>query len=613
MILRFLRAADTRIISLQRRYRIQYRLLAVFLILSLLPISGIGFYAYRISSQSLNTRIGESTRQAMKLLGQNLLIEMSTFSSYANTLSITDELQSVLKRIYQAEQAAGNGGEADEQLYDWGAQTLHSAIDTSLVNSRYLSNIQIADSTGKIVYDLLYGENISGTARILKEVDRTSPHDSLQYGGRARSHDTVILGRKLHNLYGRNEPIGYLLFYINQQLFEEKLFPQVSFGPDSALVFISSANSSVISSSRPELSADRAFSRILSEDLNRKLPRSSGVFNTKIPLLGDCLVVAEYLPDFDDYMTVLISGDYIKADIISLSHRLILSGLILFAVTLSLTLLIYHSIIFPIRRMAHFCEKIAVNTIPLDSRLDDTGSDEFRLLSDTIDSMLGDIQGYLKRQEQDEKRKRELELERLQYQINPHFLFNTLDTLKWIADGHDVPVLKNGIGSLSSLLKSTLMNKSEYITLAEEIQTLSSYIEIQKIRYADSFSVRFDLEEGTEACDIPRFTLQPLLENAIMHGTYDTGEEIEILIGAAFDGRDLCLTVRDNGRGFSPETASPPVRRSSHGIGLANIQERLKLHYGGGTDFSIDSTPGEGTICKIRLPAKGWETKEPPK
>ena len=594
----------TGIVSILRKTRIQHRLFTIFIILSLIPVFGIGFYSYRICSESLNTRIGQSARQAIKLLSQNLLIEVSVFSSYANTVSVTDEIQNVLTNTYHDADFSGFGEEikSREQLYDWAAHTLHTAIDTKLVNSKYLKNIQVADRDGRIIYDLLYGESQQSTAGMFEEINRTSPHDSLQYGGWARGHDTVVLGRRLHNLYGENEPIGYLLFYIDQRLFTDKLFPQVSFGPDSAIVLVSAENTSVISSGNPGLVGGRDFSVNLSGELLENLPKKGGSFNAESPRINGYLVVAEYIPGFDNYLAVLISNDYINADVNNLANRLIIAGFVFFLAILTLTMLIYYSIIYPIKKMTMFCEEFTADPEFLHSRINDTGADELRLLSDTVDSMLGDIQRLIKQQEEDERRKRELELERLHYQINPHFLFNTLDTLKWIADGHEVPVLTNGIAALSSLLRSTIMEKNEYISLKEELDILSSYIDIQKIRYADSFSVIFELDHELDEHMIPRFTFQPLLENAIMHGTYDTGEEIEILISTSRDGDNLVLSVSDNGRGFDADEKSNNDPSRFHGIGLRNVAERLSLHYGGRANLSVTSVAGRGTDCVITIP-----------
>ena len=194
----------------------------------------------------------------------------------------------------------------------------------------------------------------------------------------------------------------------------------------------------------------------------------------------------------------------------------------------------------------------------------------------------------------------------LQYQINPHFLFNTLGSLRFVAQLNDVPVLEEGISSLSSLLRHSLVKKQELIPISAEIENLRNYFTLQKIRYAGMFEVEYRLEPQTLGCEIPRFTLQPLAENAIIHGTAD-GRCITITVESRFKGTDIELLLRDNGCGFDMGGSAEKAAERFSGIGLSNVDQRLHLHYGKGYGLQVTSSPNTGTCCRILLPQRIWK------
>ncbi len=213
---------------------------------------------------------------------------------------------------------------------------------------------------------------------------------------------------------------------------------------------------------------------------------------------------------------------------------------------------------------------------------------------------------------EDQKRKRELGFESLQYQINPHFLFNTLNTLKWIAVINDVPVLEDGISSLSSLLQNTLLHKDDAVSVDEEITNLKHYFTIQRIRYADSFNVIYNLDDSLLRYKVPRLILQPLAENSIIHGTAKGLNHINITINCTdYDEDNILLELAEYGSGFDEkEVTSKQINsgKSSKfsGIGLTNVDERLKLYFGADYGLRIFSKIDEGTTIQIIIP-KEWQ------
>ena len=191
----------------------------------------------------------------------------------------------------------------------------------------------------------------------------------------------------------------------------------------------------------------------------------------------------------------------------------------------------------------------------------------------------------------------------LQNQLNPHFLFNTLNSLRFVAAMHKDQIVSDGIQALSSLLQNTLTNKNEYITIQEELENLENYFAILRIRYAGSFEYSFDVEEEELlSCLVPKLILQPLAENSVMHGSSDDGSVMEILITCWEENNHLIIELCDNGKGFevTPAALEPHTNRKK--IGITNVNDRIQLNFGKEYGLKVNSHPGEGTTCTLTLP-----------
>lgn len=196
--------------SLIRHIKIQYRLLAVFLLISLLPTICIGMYAYRVYTRAINSKISESALQTVRSLNTNMTIELEKFQDYCATLSVADAVQNSLQQT-----SAGQDISRDMVL---------SIRDLSVnipFQSIYLKNLRIVSLDGTPIYDRGYdGIPYEKSEQLLAVIDKTAPKDSLQFIHTYRSQDKLVLGRKLYSATLGGEPVGYIMVYINEALFE---------------------------------------------------------------------------------------------------------------------------------------------------------------------------------------------------------------------------------------------------------------------------------------------------------------------------------------------------------------------------------------------------------
>ena len=232
-------------------------------------------------------------------------------------------------------------------------------------------------------------------------------------------------------------------------------------------------------------------------------------------------------------------------------------------------------------------------------------SDELGRLTESFNQMVKDLKHYLEDRVQRQKDLNETTLRLYQTQLNPHFLYNTLDTIKWSAKIHQIPEIAVLAENLAVILRKSISSKP-FIQLREELDTIESYIKIQKIRFAGRFLYETEVPDMLEDCVIPKMILQPLVENAIIHGLDGCANGYICIYAAQKDGI-LRISVTDDGCGMGQEMLdwmnSPnPAKRDGH-LGLYNVIQILKLYYGEEYGIQAESDTS-GTTVTIRLPAK---------
>ena len=232
-------------------------------------------------------------------------------------------------------------------------------------------------------------------------------------------------------------------------------------------------------------------------------------------------------------------------------------------------------------------------------------NDELGRLTESFNQMVKDLKRYLEDRVQRQKDLNETTLRLYQTQLNPHFLYNTLDTIKWSAKIHQIPEIAVLAENLAVILRKSISSKP-FIQLREELDTIESYIKIQKIRFAGRFLYETEVPDVLEDCVIPKMILQPLVENAIIHGLDGCANGYICIYAAQKDGI-LRISVTDDGCGMGQEMLdwmnSPnPAKRDGH-LGLYNVIQILKLYYGEEYGIQAESDTS-GTTVTIRLPAK---------
>jgi len=297
---------------------------------------------------------------------------------------------------------------------------------------------------------------------------------------------------------------------------------------------------------------------------------------------------------------------------------IIVCGILISVLVLAITTaaaLIAAGILRPIRELYAATGKIAEGDFGV--RASANSHDEIEVLAHGFNNMAGNMQTLVSKIKEDEQKMRKADLRLLQEQINPHFLYNTLDTIVWLIEGNETEQAVDMVVTLSDFFRLVLSKGKEFISIRQEEQHIRSYLEIQGMRYRDILEYGFKIDPELYGYQILKLTIQPLVENALYHGIKYKRAKGNINISGQKNGDIIRLVVRDNGAGMDQDELEQlrkeiqrPCKETEKGFGLANVNERIHMYFGMNYGMTIDSEKGSGTSVEITIPAIKAEPDE---
>ena len=270
------------------------------------------------------------------------------------------------------------------------------------------------------------------------------------------------------------------------------------------------------------------------------------------------------------------------------------------------------SISNPINKLTKAIKKMEDGDLEVYCDVNINSNDEISNLSRSFNSMVSKIRFLMDRIYEEEKEKRSAELMVLQAQINPHFLYNTLDNLQWKAYDYDALEIAEMVEALSNFFRISLSNGQEFIPLSEEIKHIENYLFIQEKRYEDILKFTIDFDSSLSEITVIKLIIQPIVENAIYHGIKPKLSSGNIEVSVYEINDYVYISVYDDGVGMDEETlnelrASLNIKNEKFGYGLYNVSQRIKLVYGENSGVEVSSTLGEGTTVLIKIPITNKE------
>ncbi|MCQ2524820.1 MAG: sensor histidine kinase [Lachnospiraceae bacterium] len=267
------------------------------------------------------------------------------------------------------------------------------------------------------------------------------------------------------------------------------------------------------------------------------------------------------------------------------------------------------SITRPIKKLSEVSDQVAKGDLSVRADSSSYAGSEIEILGDSLNAMIDKVDELLKQVTKEQMSLRHAELELLQAQINPHFLYNTLDTIVWLAEAGQKEKVVSMVENLSNFFRTSLNQGKDIISLSEELVHAGSYLKIQQVRYQDILSYEINVNENIDSVKIPKITLQPIVENALYHGIKNKRGMGTIKIDVDKEDDNCIITISDNGIGMSAERLEEvklALKKSNPQLaniyGVFNVNERIRLNFGDEYGLNIDSAYSEGTRVVVKLP-----------
>ena len=571
-----------------RKFSIKTRLVIALLMISIIPLVGISGYSFHIFSVALQEKLSASISQTLSMINLNMVSEIEKYQYLCGSICISEEIKKGLLKKDMTDM------EKNQAMLE-----IQNMIRNKIIYPAQAKNITVYDTDGNIFYDLgydgFYQEDVDRILSQLEEQDQ----DVWAYAHTYRDRNILVLGRRIYEHYSKSRVIGYTLISIEEKIFSKTVLEPVGLSDSSNIMYMN-LDGTVLSSWNRSIALGEKTDEELLKKIQERLPKKTDSFS--IHENGEeQLVTYIFNKNLNQLFVYTMPYHYINSEVYAMLKQILVVVMFLVLLCIGIVAMVYQGIMSPIKRMLEFCHEVSEGKLSV--RIQDKHKDELSRLSGSMDHMADTIEHLMDQQKTQEKKKRELELQMLQYQLNPHFLFNTLNSLRFVAAMHKDQIVSDGIQALSSLLQNTLTNKNEYITIQEELENLENYFSILRIRYAGSFEYSFHVEEDELlSCLVPKLILQPLAENSVMHGSSDNGTVMEIQITCWRENADVMIELSDDGKGFEVTVDALAPHPERKRIGVANVNDRIQLNFGRKYGLKIDSQPGNGTTCTLTLP-----------
>lgn len=587
----------------QKFLSIQYKFIIFFLCAVFIPIAAISIVSYRLVSNIIQDKYSVANLTNIKQIGYNIDFILSDIHQLSLDI-IKDQT------IYNFLKSASNpsftlDAHASLMLEEW--------LDYLANSNEYIDSILIKSRNGIILYtkSIEHPSDADINPNIQKQVEKLKGgylwHANNQDNNRDSSKIPVLsLTRSLNDMNNIVNDMGTLEINIKESKISEIYRNNLTDSEEE--YFLVDSKNRIISCTDKNILyqpiAPPVFERIT------RSTAKSGCFTTSID--KNNVLVTYYKLDNTNWFSVNYTPlSALLKEIRVVRAQLFLSISISFLVFSLLTILFLNKFLKPLKKVRSVMREFQNGNF--DVRLNVKGRDEIALVGSSFNQMSDKLKDLMNQVYWVKIKQKEAELSTLQSQINPHFLYNTLDTIYWMARMEKALQTSQLIRALSTLFRLSLNHGNEFTTVENELQHLKSYITIQEKRYEGMIKFSTAVDEETLGCQVIKLILQPLVENSIYHGIEPKGEDGEVHVKIYRKDDLLIYVVSDNGAGTDASEiqkvlAIPHDKKGSFGFALKNVNDRIKLYYGDTYGIEFTSAPGSGTTVTVKQPfTKGSE------
>ncbi len=584
---------------------IRGKLLISYFVLIFFPLALMTAISYKNVSRDYEKQILHSADQSFDQAFTFLNYKVNTLIKASDVIYFNDDIQTMLTRNktdYENDFVQQNIDRLEMESFLNSFQNTEDVYRAGL----YVPGWLMYSSQGFNFFNMDAFAHTESYQTLLASKDKVNwlpPHTISNNNNNLDPVQVISLLRKIRNSQQTTEVIGIIELSILKSNIED-IIQKANITYDG-VVYIQNSNGDIVSCSNLQ-----SFNRINPDiGLIQKLQDSESSWNDATIGANDFVIKARTIENTDWTMVTAIPSTEIFKQSIRIRDLMLVLILICGLVSYGLAYLITGA---TVKRIQLLMKKMRLvqegyMNVEVNSKIHDEIGD----LTDSFNHMVKRIKLLVEEQYQNGKEIKNLELKALQAQINPHFLYNTLEMINWKAIDNDVPEIAVISQSLAKFYKLSLNKGKDIVTVKDEIDHIQLYVKIQNLRFDDKIQLDIHLDPDLYSCNILKLILQPIVENAIIHGIREDRdkEKGSITITGVLDKHELVLTVQDDGVGMPQEKAEDILANGNttdeiHGYGVRNINHRIKLCYGPEYGLTYRSSPGNGTVVEIRIPAE---------
>lgn len=574
----------------KRFFSLRSKILLFSLLITLLPLLLVSSISYKESIKMVRSQVIDLNLVNAEQIANNLAFIMNDVETISLNLiqnrTLNDYLSSASMEYKQQRQLQ-----------------ILSLLNDQLFNKSHIYSIYIEDAYGGGLDVRGAGNSIDG-AQILQLRQLRGKEmwyfNSLNIG--SQRVNVISMVREIRDVNNLSRSLGFMKINILESSIQDLYRAQVQ---DNGQFFLLDRDNTILST----ISDKEAGGRLDTVSLNPDMVKASaGYFNTIIggkeylAVFNRMEPIGWQIVQFIPYALISKSGDVIgRVTAFSIAASLV--------ICIGFILLFAARVLKPLQQIRVLMKQIERENFNM--RMKERGNDEMTLLARSFNRMSDKLDELINEVHVSKIKQKEAELKALEEQINPHFLYNTLDLIYWMSRMERAFETSAMINALSQLFRIGLNSGSGFTTVQREVDHLHHYMLIQQKRYEEAVVFTIDAEEETMDCKVTKIILQPLVENAISHGIEQKGGTGSIRVRIYREGDDLVYTVADNGAGADEEAVSALLRQTredNRGFALKNINDRIQLNFGAGYGLKFHSTPMKGTTVVVRQPyLKGSE------
>ncbi|GIO88750.1 histidine kinase [Paenibacillus faecis] len=569
----------------------QKKLVVIFIFLISLPITYVSYASYRANSSvvlaSATTSAGQLTDNAMDKVDRYI----ADLKRYTMLPLYNKDVQKYL----------------DQQGTDWDKSSAVNMFLMYLTNTKEeISAVYMMDHYGSIFYYNKPGLNeLYPHERVAEWRQRTreagvapvlTGTQSIRVNGTAQRQVFTVM-RSIQSV-STLQDIGIIAIDVDIGLFEEIITPLNEVTHGDALI-LDERGRVVYNKNLGQLGKDLAGSPLLTQATGTK-----GSFRLEIE--GKPYMAVYTVSSHTGWKTIVyIPLEELLAPMKQSRNTMLIMALSIIGFALLVAIFISYALTKPLKRTVQLMKQVQRGK--LDVFVNVKYNDEIGMLGSHFNRMIGRIRDLLQEVYETEKSKQKADMLALQNQINPHFIYNTLESIRMLAELNDDDQVAELTYLLGQLLRYSITRSDEIVTVRRELEHVENYLKLLQIRFPGKIGYRFIVPEACMHLPLIKLVFQPVVENAMFHGLEKQEEPGTITIRGWFENSDVLFSVQDNGVGMSAERLASLNESLSDGkidkfgIGLRNVNERLRLYYGESSSLAVDSRPGEGTTVTLRI------------